>query len=315
MPIHVDHRPSSWKEFVGNESLVKSLRTELKKSNRSHAYLFYGESGVGKTTLARLIAKELKCATQNIIEYNIADNTSVENAREIARSMKYVPLTLNDESKVKVYILDEFHRASPNAQDCLLKPLEEPSDHAYFIICTTDPNKVVKTIRSRCMQYEVRTLNVDDMLVLLDSIAEKEHIEIDEVVLEKIAKVSEGRAREALKLLGQVSNIKNVDDALSLITLGIEDTEVIEVCRAIANRKDKQKWKTVANLISNLKVEPEKCRLACLSYFTSIMLNQKSSSGTVEWAALKAECFENNLYNSGKGGFVLMCYKACIEDG
>jgi len=309
MSIITKYRPSSWKEFQGNEALVTSLRNELKKDDRSHAYLFHGMAGTGKTTCARLIAKELDCAEQNIIEYNIADNTSVENAREIARSAKYVPLVGNNESRTKLYILDEFHRASPQAQDCLLKPLEEPPEHAYFVICTTEPSKVVKTIRSRCSEYEVRPLDSETMLSFLEDIAEKEEIEIDYKVLKKIVKVSEGRAREALKLLGQVSGIKDVEEALDLITLGIEDSSIIEICRLLLKGG---KWKEVAPLIARLKEDPEKCRLACLSYFTSIMINPKNGKN-VERCAMIAECFESPLYNSGRGGLILAFYRACME--
>lgn len=310
MPIITKYRPSSWEEFRGNEALVASLRNELKKEGRPHAYLFHGPSGVGKTTISRLIAKELGCAEQNIIEYNIADNTSVEHAREIARSSKYIPLVNDGESKVKVYILDEFQRASPNAQDCLLKPLEEPPEHAYFIICTTEPSKIVKTIRSRCSEYEVRPLDNEIMMEFLEEIAEKEESEVDYKVLKKIVKVSEGRAREAISLLGQVSEISDVSEALELITLKIENAAIIEICRAIMAKK---KWKEIANLLSRLQEDPEKCRLACLSYFTSIMVNPKSGEPTVQFSALVAECFEQPFYNSGKGGLILACYKACSE--
>lgn len=310
MSIITKYRPSSWEEFRGNEALITSLRNELKKEDRPHAYLFLGQAGTGKTSLARLIAKELGCSSQNIIEYNIADNTSVEHAREIARSSKYVPLVNNNESKVKVYILDEFQRASPNAQDCLLKPLEEPPEHAYFIICTTEPGKIVKTIRSRCSEYEVRPLNYDEMEDLLEDIYEKEGVEVDYKVLNKIIKVSEGRAREAISLLGQVSEISNVSEALELITLKVENSSIIELCKAIIARK---KWKEIAGLLSRLQEDPEKCRLAILNYFASIMVNPKSGESTVQYSALVAECFEQPFYNSGKGGLILAFYKACQE--
>lgn len=311
MSIITKYRPSSWEEFRGNEALITSLRNELKKEDRPHAYLFHGSSGTGKTTLARLIAKELGCSEQNIIEYNIADNTSVEHARDIARSSKYVPLVHEYyTSKVKVYILDEFQRASPNAQDCLLKPLEEPPEHAYFVICTTEPSKIVKTIRSRCSEYEVRPLNYNEMEDLLEEIAEKEGVEVDYKVLNKIAKVSEGRAREAISLLGQVSEISDVNEALELITLKIENSSIIALCKAIVARK---KWKEIAGLLSRLQEDPEKCRLAILNYFAAIMVNPKSGESTVQYSALVAEYFEQPFYNSGRGGLILAVYKACQE--
>lgn len=310
MSIITKYRPSSWNEFKGNEALITSLRNELKKEDRPHAYLFHGMTGVGKSTLSRLIAKELGCSDQNIIELNIADNTSVEHAREIARSAKYVPLVQNNESKIKVYILDEFQRASPQAQDCLLKPLEEPPEHAYFIICTTEPSKVVKTIRSRCSEYEVRPIDHAEMIELLEDIAEKEEVEVDYKVLNKIAKVSEGRAREAISLLGQVSEISDVNEALELITLKVENSSIIELCKAMLAKK---KWKEIAILLSRLQEDPEKCRLAILNYFASIMVNPKSGESTVQYSALVAECFESPFYNSGRGGLILACYKACME--
>jgi len=311
MAFAIDYRPQNWDEVLGQDAIIASLRKTLAKKNHPRVYMLHGPYGSGKTTIGRLIAKELGCADINILEHNIGDNTQVDYAREIARSSRYMPLVYEGKSKIKVYILDEFHRATVNAQEALLKHLEEPPSHAYFILCTTEPKKVISTIQSRCVKYEVKTLDATTMLELLENVLEKEKLEIDDKVLTKIIKVAEGHPRDALQLLEQVVGIDDVDTALEIVARGLEDVEVIEICRILFKNR---KWKNVASLLSRLTTEPEKARITILSYFTSIMINPKSTNSTVEMAARIASCFENSFYNAGKQGLILACYAACMEE-
>lgn len=318
MSLHIKYRPTDWRDFFGNSSLVQSLQSELRKENKAHVYMFYGPSGCGKTTLARLLAKELKCNERNIFEYDIADTTSIEDARKIKESVRFKPMLTENDSNVKVYIFDEFHRASNNAKDALLKTLEEPPTYVYFVICTTEFEKIPTTIKSRCLKYQVQALDNEDIIEFLENIIEKENLDIHDKVIRKIAKKSNGAPREALQLLNQVSTISDVDLALDLITHNIEEAEIIEICRTIANFKlsEKDRWFKVADLLSRLKnanIDTEKYRIACLSYFSSMMINKKLSISIIQRAALIAECFEQPFYNSGRGGLILACYKACME--
>ena len=159
-PIITDHRPQTFDEVVGNKDLISVLRgmTEREKKHPgkiSKTLLFFGKSGCGKTTLARLFAKEVGCSDCNIIEVDVSDNRGIDAVREIKRGARYKPIIGGEK---KAYILDEFQGATMDAQQAMLKVLEEPPSHAFFLLCTTAPEKLLETIRNRCKKLKVKPL-------------------------------------------------------------------------------------------------------------------------------------------------------------
>ncbi len=217
------YRPSTFSDVVGQDHVITTLRNSIKSGRVGHAFLFCGVRGVGKTTVARVLAKSLNCTgrSQNdpdpcnqcvsckeitggysvdVIEIDGASNTSVENIREINENIKYPPVS----SLYKIIIIDEVHMISINAFNALLKTLEEPPPHAKFIFATTESHKVPATINSRCQRYNFRTISTSDICSGLQQILHQEQIVFDSESLQVIAREAKGSFRDALSLLDQV---------------------------------------------------------------------------------------------------------------
>ncbi len=307
MPLQTDYRPREWKEFLGNKALVVSLRSVLEGPDPTHTYLFSGPKGCGKTTLARLAAKTLEIADRNVIELDCGTNNKVEDARNIVSQSKYAPLLKKGEKGRKAYILDECHMLTkPNAQTALLKTLEEPPEHTFFFLCSTDPNQLLPTVRDRCMEFQVAPLSRVETADLLLWVLKEAQIEIDEKVLRKICEISEGTPRTALVLLGQVIDIENPEIALDSLIAGIKEIEAIEIVKILIDPNIKDKWPKIVKILNSLKAaEYEQLRLGIFSYLMS-MLKSKPNSRIAEIISY----FMDELRRPYKGQFELMCYLA-----
>ena len=217
--LYRTYRPSKFSEVVGQEYIVKTLVNAIKNNKIAHAYLFAGPRGTGKTSVAKLFAKAINCedfkdeACDNcnsclsyldgnhpdIIELDAASNNGVDDIREIVDQVAYAPIL----GKYKVYIIDEVHMLSTSAFNALLKTLEEPPAHVIFILATTDPQKVIPTVLSRCQRYNFSKINLYDIKQRTIDILEKENISYEEKAVEQLARMAEGGMRDALSLLEQ----------------------------------------------------------------------------------------------------------------
>ncbi|HAA84108.1 MAG TPA: DNA polymerase III subunit gamma/tau [Thermodesulfobacterium commune] len=215
------YRPQTFSEVIGQIHVVKTIANAIKSGKLSHALLFSGIKGTGKTTIARIVAKALNCLNLidgyepcnqcpncleinrgvfvDVIEIDAASNRGIDQIREIIENFKYAPTR----GKAKVYIIDEAHMLTKEASNALLKSLEEPPSHVYFILATTEPNKLLPTILSRCQRYDFRKLDLPQLIKHLKSICEKENYQIEEDALRLIAKEAQGSLRDALSLLDQ----------------------------------------------------------------------------------------------------------------
>lgn len=221
--LYRKYRPLDFSDVVGQDVVVQTLKNALKNSKTSHAYMFSGPRGTGKTTIAKILAKTINCLEPHdgiscgkcknclsilnnectdIIEIDAASNNGVDEIREIRNKINLVPAEL----KYKVYIIDEVHMLSIGAFNALLKTLEEPPEHIIFILATTDPHKVPITIVSRCQCFEFKRISVPNIIERLKQVCEIEHIDIQESVLEKIAKISDGGMRDSLGMLDKLSS-------------------------------------------------------------------------------------------------------------
>lgn len=299
LPLHTKYRPQNFDEFIGNSSTVEALRLILSRTaGEVRAFLFTGPSGTGKTTLARIIGNELHCGERDLYEYNVASIRGIDTIREIASNCRYTPLT----GRVKVFILDEAAKITNDGQNALLKLLEDPPKYVRFVLCTTDPEKLIKTIKNRCTTFSLSLLKRPEIFKLLKWVCKEEKIELGQDLLSKIAISCEGSPRQALVLLDQVIDIEDEELAIqSIVDITEVETNTLELCRAIL---DKSSWKTIAGIISNLDDEPEKIRYAILTYMMKVLLNNNQG----DRAAQIIDLFKDNVMYSGKPGLVVSCY-------
>ena len=213
-------RPQSFDDVIGQQHITDSLKNQVRTGRLSHAYLFVGTRGTGKTSCARILAKAVNCDNPvdgepcgecpvckgiaagtllNVVEIDAASNSSVDNVRQIVDEVSYSPT----EGKYKVYILDEVHMLTPAAFNALLKTLEEPPSYVIFILATTESHKIPITILSRCQRYDFKRISLETIADRMRELTEKEGAEVDEDALTFIAKEADGSMRDALSLLDQ----------------------------------------------------------------------------------------------------------------
>ena len=231
--LYRKYRPTTLSEVVGQEQVTKSLEASLGKGRISHAYLFIGPRGCGKTSVARIFAHEINHFKYeiedfypDILEIDAASNTGVDNIRELRERATIAPT----EGKYKVYIIDEVHMLSKSAFNALLKTLEEPPAHVVFIMATTDAYKIPSTITSRSEIYEFQLASPDIMKKHLGEIAEKEGIKIEDGALDIIVQRGGGSFRDSISLLDQISTLSSDKISAELIskTLGLPEQSKIE---------------------------------------------------------------------------------------
>ncbi len=246
--LYRKYRPKTFAEIVGQEHVIQTLTNAISSGTVSHAYLFSGSRGTGKTTVARLLAKAVNCQNRkeqeaepcnqcnscqeimagnslDIIEIDAASNRGIDEIRALRDGIKFSPTHL----KYKVYIIDECHELTKEAFNALLKTLEEPPAHAIFVLATTEIQKVLPTIISRCQRFDFRRLNLVQIVSRLQYIIEKEGIDIEKPVLNLIALNAEGSIRDAESLLDQVVAFgeKKIDLKQAEEILGIVDINII----------------------------------------------------------------------------------------
>jgi len=227
--LYRKYRPQTFAEVVGQEHIIKTLTNAISSQSISHAYLFAGPRGSGKTTVARLLAKALNCEkrqkneyepcnqcsscleinenrSMDLIEIDAASHRGIDEIRELRDGIRFTP----SKAKYKIFILDESHQLTKEAANALLKTLEEPPAHAIFILATTEIHKMIPTIISRCQRFDFRKLTVPEIVQKLEFIAAKENLKIEKEALELIALNADGSIRDAESILDQILSYHNV---------------------------------------------------------------------------------------------------------
>jgi len=303
MSLYHKYRPQSFSEIRGNKDTVIALQAELQKEDKSHAFLLTGPTGCGKTTLGRIIAKELGAHGNDFREVDSADFRGIDTIREIRKQSQFKPL----EGPCRVWLLDEIHRQTADGQSALLKALEDTPSHVYYILATTDPQKLLNTIKGRCAQYTVAPLKEKEMYRLLKTVVKKEGESLTQDVYEQIIQDSQGHPRNALQILDKVLGV-SPEKCLELAKQAAEQqSQVIELCRALLSSAG---WKKIANILTGLRDEdPEKIRRAVLGYCQAVLLK-----GENDRAGLIMEEFIEPFYNSGWPGLVFACYSIVKGD-
>ena len=295
------YRPQRFEEVVGQSHVTVTLVNAIKAKRISHAYLFAGPKGTGKTTVARILAKALNCKdgptpepcgdcdscleitigrSLDVVEIDGASNNSVDDVRALRENIRYVP----SKGEYKIYIIDEVHMLSDSAFNALLKTLEEPPAHAIFIFATTEPHKVPQTVLSRCQRFDFRRIPTSDLVKTIQTIAGKEKLEIDQDASYILARRADGSLRDILSLLDQVIAFGGEDDSspsqsrvtkeLVAQTLGLVDQEkLFEITDAIS-QKNAPKGLSILNQLIDSGVDIPEFVNSLLQHFRDLLVSK-----------------------------------------
>ncbi len=251
LALYRKYRPVTFLDVVGQEQVVKLLESSIKQKKIGHAYLFCGGRGTGKTSVARIFARDIGCNPEDIIEIDAASNRGIDEIRELRDAVRTAPFS----SPYKVYIVDEAHMLTKEAANALLKTLEEPPSHVIFILATTDPEKLPQTIVSRCQKVVFKRPDIKTLSDRLTHVVEKEGGKISDKVASLIARHGKGSYRDALGVLEQIltTSGKSIKDEDVIAALGTPDVELlISLLDALCTKNEKQLILIIGDLrISN----------------------------------------------------------------
>jgi DNA polymerase-3 subunit gamma/tau len=284
-------RPQAFRDVVGQKHIIQTLQNALREGRISHAYLFNGPRGTGKTTAAKILAKAVNClqgpsiepcnecaackritdgSVMDVLEIDAASNRGVEEIRDIRDKVKYAPT----EVRQKVYIIDEVHMLTTEAFNALLKTLEEPPGHVMFILATTEPHKLPATIISRCQRFDFKRVALDEQVGRLDMVCRHEGIEAEDEALRYIARLSDGGMRDALSLLDQIMAYsgQKVTYADALAMTGGVAAEQFEQLAVAVNNGDVAVGLQVIDSFMQDGKSADKCMEFLIHYFRDLLL-------------------------------------------
>lgn len=303
MEIYKRHRPHTLMDIVGQDCVVKALLEMKRKGKIPHTILLSGPSGTGKTSTARILKEELDCSDHDFNEMNCADVRGIENVREIRSHMGMSPMG----GKCRIWLIDEAHKLTTDAQNALLKMLEDTPAHVYFFLATTEPAKLLPTVRSRCTELKFKLLSDPSLKDIVRSVSAEEAIELDDRVLDEIVTSAAGNARKALVILEHASRVASKADQLEVVE-GSTKNEAFALCQTLV--KPKPKWADVAKILSTIEGEPEGLRQMVLSYFHKVITGSNPRSHAQAAVVLENFCRKQFF---AKAELSLACWQTCWD--
>jgi len=296
-PLQISQRAETIEQLIGNEEAIDAVSTMLKREDPPHSYIITGDSGTGKTTLARIISKMLGCDPNDFKEVNASHFRGVESVRQIVEDSSYMPRV----GSVRVIYLDEAHLLTKESQNTLLKPLEEPHAHVYWIIATTNPEKLLVAVKRRCTDIKMESLTNGEIGKYLMKIVDEQGLLVSKDVVKEITKNCIGSIGIALKTLDKVSAVKGDKAQLSLVEGIVGDESGYKIAGILLNGGS---FKQCMEIIKSTKDDPESIRRGVLGYFSNVAL-----SGNTNAASLM-ESFLENTFDTGKAGIIYACFEA-----
>jgi DNA polymerase-3 subunit gamma/tau len=304
MALYQKYRPTNIEEMFGKAEEFRAFESLIKSpaDKRPHSFLLAGASGCGKTTLARMAATWLGCRTP--IEMNAAEARGIDTAREIQDLLATPPM-----SGSMVFILDECHKTTSDFQNAMLKLLEDTPPYAYFFLCTTDPQKIVKPVQTRCTKVSISPLSDGQISQLIRRVAAQEPdlANVPDAVFAGIVRGAEGSARTALVILEKCAGQSPEDMEKLIFSTEAESDETIGLCRALLERN----WTACKPILKSMKgSDSEAARRAILGYMSAVA----TGTGKGDQALRVLYVFRKDTYNSGVPGLVSLCHEACCND-
>ncbi len=274
LPFITRYRPDKFSDVIGQPLIVRSLREAVAKQS-SHAFLFGGLAGSGKTSLARLTAKAISGEIPpELIEVNGANSTSIDDMRDLLLQLRHMSM----KADIKAIIIDEAHRLSAQAFDSILKAVEEPPEFVYWFFCTTNSGKVPKTIRQRCLIYELAEVSNSELFDFLCGIDDKEGLGLPDEVLHVCAKAAGGSPRQALANYAKCTKCKTRKEAAALLQSAVGgEAPAIKLAQTLL--KSSNKWAMIQPVLAQLRdTNPEDIRQTVRGYITKVILNTTDST-------------------------------------
>ena len=296
--LYKKYRPQNFGDLVGQKEAVAVL-TEMGKAGKiPHFLLFTGGSGCGKTTIARILRKKLKCSDADFNEINAAESRGIDTIREIKATMNLAPMA----GKCRVWLLDEVHALTGDAQNALLKMLEDTPAHVYFMFATTDPQKLKATIKTRATEIKCKEITREDLAELIRRVVAKEgKPPLTDDVVKRLSYVAEGSARKALVILDSVIRITDPTAQIEAIEANDVKGQAIQIAKALLNKNTS--WNQMSQILQSVDEDPESIRWLVLGYTTAVLI--KADNGR---AAQIISEFRDNWYDCKKAGLVVSCY-------
>lgn len=283
------YRPEDWDEIVGHEDIVVALQRSLESDSHPHAFLFSGPGGIGKTTMARIVAKRLHA---ELVEIDAATFSGIDNMREIVNLGSHMALSGEG---ARLILIDEVHGLSKAAFQALLKILEEPPDHLYFALATTEIQKVPETIRIRCFHAALRPIANNDIDLLIETVATAEGWELPDDVMAAVVAGATGQPRKALSILQAVHGAESREEVARIIRLQDPTDAVSELMRELVKRSPWERIKPILERIAD--DEYEEALIPMGRYIMGAMVREKSEKAEVYWRMLDALTFPSSTFD------------------
>lgn len=288
--LYRKYRPKNFSDVYGQDHVISTLKNEIKEDRISHAYLFTGSRGTGKTTCAKILAKAVNCENSDngepcnecevcrgldggtiydVVEIDAASNNGVDNIRDLREEANYTP----SRGRYRVYIIDEVHMLSTGAFNALLKTLEEPPAHVIFILATTEVHKLPATILSRCQRFDFKRIQPETMAVRLNEVAELEGMSLDPDAAVLIARIADGALRDGLSILDQCgSRSKNIDSALVSQVAGLAGREVLYRLTDCVSRKNSSSAMEIISELYQNSYDMERLCVEMINHFRNFLI-------------------------------------------